>query len=184
MKRGHSQACLSMYPGWSGDEARSSFRCVLMSKMKQPPGDKCRRTAANTFFQSEKRLTWLIESKTQKITVRKEPVDHRCAALPSGGSNWNVKMFEHLNGSRYALSYDVMWSFYERNPSCADAIVCSEGSRSSKSMPDRAIFTSLSLRRKASCECYRDFATLMRWSGRRAARPAPRRRFRRVCSAA
>src|SRR6266705_5147841 len=63
-------------------------------------------------------------------------------ALPSGGSNWNVKVFEHLNGSRYALSYDVMWSFYERNPSCADAIVCSEGSRSSKSMPDRAIFTS------------------------------------------
>jgi SAM-dependent methyltransferase len=24
-------------------------------------------------------------------------------ALPSGGSNWNVKVFEHLNGSRYAL---------------------------------------------------------------------------------
>ena len=23
--------------------------------------------------------------------------------LPSGGSNWNVKVFEHLNGSRYAL---------------------------------------------------------------------------------
>ncbi len=22
-------------------------------------------------------------------------------ALPSGGSNWNVKVFEHLNGSRY-----------------------------------------------------------------------------------
>jgi len=25
------------------------------------------------------------------------------AALPRGGSNWNVKVFEHLNGSRYAL---------------------------------------------------------------------------------
>src|SRR5213595_1557879 len=24
-------------------------------------------------------------------------------ALPSGGSNWNVKVFEHLNGSRYTL---------------------------------------------------------------------------------
>jgi SAM-dependent methyltransferase len=24
-------------------------------------------------------------------------------ALPRGGSNWNVKVFEHLNGSRYAL---------------------------------------------------------------------------------
>ena len=24
-------------------------------------------------------------------------------ALPSGGSNWNVNVFEHLNGSRYAL---------------------------------------------------------------------------------
>ena len=24
-------------------------------------------------------------------------------ALPSGGSNWNVKVFEHLDGSRYAL---------------------------------------------------------------------------------
>jgi SAM-dependent methyltransferase len=24
-------------------------------------------------------------------------------ALPSGGSNWNVKVFEHLNGSRYVL---------------------------------------------------------------------------------
>jgi SAM-dependent methyltransferase len=24
-------------------------------------------------------------------------------ALPSGGSNWNVRVFEHLNGSRYAL---------------------------------------------------------------------------------
>jgi len=24
-------------------------------------------------------------------------------ALPSGGSNWNVKVFEHLNGGRYAL---------------------------------------------------------------------------------
>jgi len=24
-------------------------------------------------------------------------------ALPSGGSNWNIKVFEHLNGSRYAL---------------------------------------------------------------------------------
>ena len=24
-------------------------------------------------------------------------------ALPSGGSNWNVKVFEHLNGNRYAL---------------------------------------------------------------------------------
>ena len=24
-------------------------------------------------------------------------------APPSGGSNWNVKVFEHLNGSRYAL---------------------------------------------------------------------------------
>ena len=24
-------------------------------------------------------------------------------SLPSGGSNWNVKVFEHLNGSRYTL---------------------------------------------------------------------------------
>ena len=24
-------------------------------------------------------------------------------ALPSGGSNWNIKVFEHLNGSRFAL---------------------------------------------------------------------------------
>jgi len=24
-------------------------------------------------------------------------------ALRSGGSNWNIKVFEHLNGSRYAL---------------------------------------------------------------------------------
>jgi hypothetical protein len=24
-------------------------------------------------------------------------------ALPRGGSNWNVKVFEHLNSSRYAL---------------------------------------------------------------------------------
>jgi SAM-dependent methyltransferase len=24
-------------------------------------------------------------------------------ALPSGGSNWNVKVFKHLNGSRYVL---------------------------------------------------------------------------------
>jgi len=28
MKRGHSQACLSMYPGWSGDEAFELPLCV------------------------------------------------------------------------------------------------------------------------------------------------------------
>ena len=24
-------------------------------------------------------------------------------SLPSGGSNWNIKVFEHLHGSRYTL---------------------------------------------------------------------------------
>jgi len=38
-------------------------------------------------------------------------------ALPSGGSNWNVRVFEHLNGSRYALHEETcivlrgVWDF-------------------------------------------------------------------------
>ena len=32
-------------------------------------------------------------------------------ALPSSGSNWNVKVFENLNGSRYALHEEDIVEF-------------------------------------------------------------------------
>jgi len=61
---------------------------------------------------SRRHRKWPTEEVKEKRLIAGPPWVHRfgrnlliidMTALPSGGSNWNIKVFEHVNGSRYAL---------------------------------------------------------------------------------
>ena len=50
-----------------------------------------------------RRSDWAYRPTTLGTSVWREPLDHRLTALPKRWSNWNIKVFEYVNHTRYVL---------------------------------------------------------------------------------